>query len=515
MTRPGTPRAAWREVPFVTALSVHGTLRIAGINAAAGAAGVAPGLPLADARALCPALKAVEADPAADAAALDHLADWARRWTPWTAVDGLDDSGAAALWLDVTGCAHLFAKDGMGDEEALLTDLLERLSALGFEGRAGLADTKGAAWAAARFLDRDRPFAVIPEGGGRQILPSLPVEALRLAADVVETLRRLGLRTIGDLMALPRAPLVARLGRPVAERLDQALGRSPEPFTPRTPPAPYRARMGFPEPLGLVEDVAAGVLRLLEALCGRLERDGQGARHLVLEAFRVDGAVSRTALGTARPVRDPAHLARLFRERLDTLDAGFGIEALMLSIPVAEPLQVHQTDLARNLDAVSQGATKEQELGLLIDRIGGRLGLRRVFRPLPHPSHIPENAVRPAGPLKPLRPESSRSVRSLRPPHLLPQPEPVEASAAPSDAPPPFAPPPRGDGLPVHLRWRRQILRVVRAEGPERIAAEWWHDSPPPGPESVRDYWRIEDARGRRLWLFASGGTWYVHGILP
>ncbi len=489
--------AAWRDAPLVAVAAVNGALRVCGVNAAAQASGIGPGLPLADARALHPALKAVEAEPEADAAALDALAQWATRWTPWTAVEGLDGGGGAALWLDIAGCAHLF-----GGEEALVGDLLTRLGGLDLCARVGVGDTKGAAWAVCRFLDPDRPFAIIPEGAGRQILPSLPVAALRLDAATVETLRRLGLRTIGDLLALPRGPLAARFGRTVAERLDQALGLTREPFTPRQPPAPYRARLGFPEPLGLIDDVAAGLVRLLDALCARLERDGKGARRLVLEAFRVDGTVSRTGLGTARPVRDPLHLARLFRDRLEDLDAGFGIEALVLSIPVAAPLSAAQQDISRRLNSPPQSAEKQREMALLVDRLAGRLGAMGVVRPVARASHLPERAVAAANPLEPV-PEGLWPPH-LRPLHLLTNPERVEASPAPPDAPPPFC-----DGVPSHLRWRRHTLRLVRAEGPERISPEWWA-----APAHARDYWRVEDAHGRRLWLFTQAGEWFLHGGL-
>lgn len=490
--------ADWRDAPLVAVTAVNGALRVCGVNAAAQAAGVGPGLPLADARALVPTLKAVEAEPEAEAALLDQMAEWATRWTPWTAVEGLDGTGGAALWLDIAGCAHLF-----GGEEALVRDLLTRLGEQGFCARVGVGDTKGAAWAACRFLDPDQPFAIIPEGAARQILPSLPVAALRLDAATVETLRRLGLRTIGDLLALPRGPLAARFGKAVAERLDQALGHAREPFTPRQPPAPYRLRLGFPEPLGLLDDVAAGLRLLLDGLCARLERDGKGARRLVLEAFRVDGTVSRTALGTARAVRDPVHLARLFRDRLEDLDAGFGIEALVLSVPVADPLSAAQQDISRRLRTEPQSAEKQREMALLVDRLGARLGTLGVVRPVAHASHLPERAVAAANPLEPSGADALWPPRP-RPPHLLPRPERVETSPAPPGAPPPFC-----DGVPSHVRWRRHTLRLVRAEGPERISPEWWA-----GPAQARDYWRVEDAAGRRLWLFAQAGEWFLHGGL-
>jgi protein ImuB len=502
LTRPGAAHADRRDRPFATGGQVGAALRLSGVNAAAQRAGLGPGMTWADARAVCPEVALAPARPEDDLALLDRLADWALRYTPWTALEGLDATGGGGLWLDITGCAHLFATAAEPDgERPLIADLSRRLAALGLTARAGLADGKGAAWAAARFLDPDQPHGLMPEGAARQILPSLPVAALRLDAATLATLERLGLRRVGDLLDLPRAPLAARFGRVLAQRLDQALGRHPEPFAPRRPPAPYRARLGFPEPIGRQDDVAAGLDRLLAALCGRLERDGRGARHLILEAFRVDARVERLSVGTARPVRDPRHLARLFAETLGGLDAGFGIESLVLSIPRADSMAETQ---GHCLDAAGQGLGQDKDLSLFLDRLGSRLGAGAVLRPVAHASHLPEKAVRPLPPLAPLPPGAAGWPRRPRPPRLLPRPEPVEDAGRASGGPPPDS-----------FRWRRHRLTVTRADGPERIAAEWWHGSAPPGPRAVRDYWRVEDAEGRRLWLFHSGGSWFVHGVLP
>lgn len=503
LTRPGAPFAAKRDRPLAVFAQTGGAQRLHGVNGAAQMAGVGPGMTLADARAVCPDLTVTEAAPEADLALLDRLADWALHYTPWTALEGLDAVGGGGLWLDISGCAHLFATDSDPEGEyTLAMDLLDRLGEMGLSARAGIGDTKGAAWAAARHLDPDQPLAIIPDGAARQILPALPVAALRLDAATLATLARLGLRTIGDLLALPRAPLTARFGGDLARRLDQALGHRAEPFTPRKSPAPYRVRLGFPEPIGRLEDVAAGLDRLLDALCDRLERDARGARRLVLEAFRVDGTVAAVTVGTARPVRDPRHLARLFAEVLDTLDAGFGIEALILSIPVAEVATREQHDLNRHLNENAQATETEKDLSLLIDRLGSRLGSRGVLRPGVQASHLPEKAVRPLGPLDHVPPATAGWPRRPRPTQLLPRPEPVEAG-------------PLRDGVPNRLRWRRQDMTIARAEGPERIAAEWWHGAPLPGPEAIRDYWRVEDTQGRRLWLLRSGRDWFVQGVLP
>src|SRR5262249_24956808 len=132
--------------PAVTIEELGGRLLIVAADGAAGAEGIRPGQSLADARALQPDLAVFPADPAGDAAALAHLPDWCSRYTPLVALDGVD-----GLWLDITGCAHLF-----GGERALMSDLSHRLAGFGHVARAAVADCPGAAWAAARFREAEQ-----------------------------------------------------------------------------------------------------------------------------------------------------------------------------------------------------------------------------------------------------------------------------------------------------------------------------------------------------------------------
>ncbi|PIW29136.1 MAG: DNA repair protein, partial [Rhodospirillales bacterium CG15_BIG_FIL_POST_REV_8_21_14_020_66_15] len=218
--------------PLATLIQARGGWRLAAVDARAARVGLVPGLPLADARAQVPMLDTAAADPAADARTLEGLARWAGRYTPWTAVDGTapEDAGipGVGLWLDVTGCAHLF-----GSEEAMLADLVRRLNAAGYAARAGLATTPGAAWALARFAaDGGQPWKALAAGQEKSALVDLPVAALRLACDTAETMVRLGLRRVGDLYPLARAALALRFGLEPCLRLDQALGMRDEPLSP-------------------------------------------------------------------------------------------------------------------------------------------------------------------------------------------------------------------------------------------------------------------------------------------
>ena len=526
-----------------------GAFRIAAVNTAAQAAGVDPGLTLPDARAVCPILKAVEADRAADQACLNHLVVWCRRYTPWVAAETVNDTdGSAGMWLDVTGCTHLF-----GGERATLDDLSVRLGKLGFATRLGLADTPGAAWAAAHHLARARTPALIPEGDHRSRLASLPVPALRLSTQALDTLARLGVRTVADLLSLPRAPLTRRFGSEVCLRLDQLTGRADEPLSPDMERLPYVARMAFAEPIGRTEDVEAALRTLLASLCKRLEEDRQGARRLTCEVFRIDNTAERLQAGTSRAVRHPDHLFRLFREKLAGLDAGFGIEFLLLAVTATDPLSVEQNTLPQTAETSKAAApgSPGQDLALLIDRLEGRLGPGRVVRPCVRESHIPERAAALVPALSPRQGQAQpdRDATLLhsdrvhvrpgaRPIFLLPKPEAVRPLPLLTDGST-GTPPVRAVPL-AGFEWRRASHRLVVAEGPERITGRWWQGPLPAdrGDEgasyfalcedggAVRDYWRVESEGGLRFWVFhlpfplaASrsdpAARWFVHGLFP
>ena len=491
-------------------LEARGRRLVAAANAPAIAAGLVPGMTLADARAVAPALATVPADPAGEAAALARLARWCGRYSPWTGVDGSftpeTPDGTGAAWLDVTGSDHLF-----GGEEALVADLVDRLGHAGYDARAAIAGTPGAAWAAARFasaaIDRDRDrdrgrWTIVAPGAEREALAALPVAALRLDAATVKGLEAVGLRRIADLPTLPRAALAARFGGGLALRLDQALGRAPEPLSPNAPAVPHFARLAFAEPIGRADDLTAAAHTLAIDLSAGLERAGRGARRLVLSLYEPAGGVRRLAVGTSRASRDPGHLVRLFAERLADVEAEFGIEAMTLAAPVTEALDTAQADLTGAGSATPAGAAT------LIDRLSNRLGGERVVRFAARESHLPERAVRVRTALDGRPPGDAAWPAGPRPLRLLARPEAIEATAPVPDDPP------------VMFRWRRVVHRIVRADGPERIGPEWWRAPETADGTHLRDYYRVEDTAGRRFWLYREGlyradaaPAWFVHGF--
>jgi protein ImuB len=312
---------------------------------------------------------------------------------------------------------------------------------------------------------------------------------------------------------------------------------------------PYVARMAFAEPIGRTEDVEAALHTLLESLCARLEKDRKGARRLTLEVFRVDNTAQHLHAGTGKAVRQPGHLFRLFREKIDSLDAGFGIEFLLLTVTVAEPLGIEQEALPQTSKSIaSTPSNPGRDLALLIDRLEGRLGTGRVARPRMRDTHIPEQAVGlvpalSAGHRQALPRQEDREAGLLhsdrvrlrpgaRPIYLLPKPEPVYPLPVQSDAPQLKAVPLIG------FEWRRSAYRLAAADGPERIAGRWWRGQLPPDRSddgasyfalcedggAVRDYWRMESETGLRFWVFHlpfplagsypnQAARWFIHGL--
>jgi len=494
--------------PFVLTVAATGGLRIAAMNRAAEDAGLAIGDPLADAQAKAGALQVHAADGGADDVALRRLALWATRYTP-TASPWNEENGADGFFLDIEGSAHLF-----GGEESLIADLAGRLNRFGLPARFAVADTPGMAWALSRF--HAESHCILPSGGAAAALADMPIAALRLSPETRTVLRRLGFKSVGALVGKPRAPLAARFAAELLKRLDQALGRIDEPLVPVVAPPVYHSMQYLLEPIVTQKAIVARVCRLMQNLMHVLVRDDAGARALKLSLYRVDGAVETIEVGLTSPTRSVSHVARLIDLKLDALsamqDAGFGFEAIGLAVTRAEPMPARQADLDALTAHPSQAPQDDaaiERCSALIDALRQRLGRYRVRRFEAAPSHIPERAEM----LPPI--ESTAALawpepEQTRPLFLLPHAEPTEVTALVPDGPP------------RRFCWRGVTYDIAGAQGPERIAAEWWlrhrhHCDPPPS----RDYYLVEDAEGHRFWLYREGlygretaaPRWFVHGL--
>lgn len=470
----------------------RGAVRLTACAAEARALGIEPGLTLADAQARVPDLWVEEADPQADARWLETIADACDRFSPLVALDPPD-----GVTIDVTGVAHLF-----GDEAGLIAAVEARMARWSDQLRHALAASPEAAQALARFQTAPAPSEAAA-------LRRLPVAALGLDADEARALRQAGLKTIGDLAERPRAPLAARFGTDLVDRLARLLGQARQPLVPLAPLPELQVERRFAEPIGRHEDALGVIEQLLGEAAVRLAERGQGGRAFVARLYRSDGRVFRLAVECAEPQRAPEPVMRLFRERIgalaDPIDPGFGFDLIRLAVPRLEPLGATQL-------ALEGGAVNDLAMGALVDRLSTRLGRGRLKRFVPRDTHLPEQAVLalPAIELATPVPWPSPPPGEppLRPVHLFDPPQPVEVIA---EVP---------DGPPQRFRWRRTLHEVTRYEGPERIAPEWWRRAPDK-PGLTRDYYRVEDARGRRFWLFRHGlyeaesaaPRWYVHGL--
>ncbi|MBE7210507.1 MAG: DNA polymerase Y family protein [Gluconacetobacter diazotrophicus] len=482
------------EVPLVTRVHDGRRLVVGAGCARARQLGLDPGMPLAHAQALVPGLVIADAVPEEDALALARLAAWCLDLSPVTAADPPD-----GVWIDLSGCAHLH-----GGERAALAALSAQLRRLGFAVRAAVADTPGAAHALARHAAR--PCLVSGPGKHPDALASLPVAALRIPADTAAVLRRLGLELIGQLAAAPRAPLARRFGSALLLRLDQALGRAPEPIVPVLPPGLVEARRVFAEPVLTPEAFAAAIRLLVEDICRALEARGQGARRLDLLFERVDALVWTLRVGTARPVRDPPHLCRLLVERLAEVDPGLGVESMRLVVGLCETLSWEQAAAAAGGTGTERGSGAD--LSRLVDRLANRFGADSIRRLELAESDVPERSERPVPGTATVPAARIPLSPWPRPVRLLRRPEPVAALAALPDHPP------------RAFTWRGARHLVQHADGPERVTGEWWRRDAELW--AVRDYWIVETGDGRRFWLFRQGDgqdeatgsrSWFLHGF--
>ncbi len=490
-TTSGPSAAPDKALPLVFVERVKGAMRLSAISAQARIVGLAPGLTLADARARIPALKVVDHDPFADAAFLEQIADDCDRWTPLVALDGQD-----GLVLDITGCTHLF-----GGEAMMRTRVMEHLKHHGLMLRAVVAGTPEAA----RALARCGKGGVVPFGREAEYVAPLPISLLDLPEEAVTGLSRAGLKTIGDLARRPGTPLAARFGEELLTKLRRTLGHENVRIVPRRPLPACIAERRFAEPIGRNEDVAGALVMLIHDLSLMLEARGEGGRAFEASFFRTDGVVRRITVETALPSRDPLSISRLFHEKLDALadplDPGFGFDLVRLAVLYAEAFAPVQVSLDGR-------ANEEEEVSALIDRLTARLGRDRVLRFMMRDTHDPNRAASLVPAADPPSACPMLEEQLPRPLMMFAPPQPIEVLA---EVP---------DGSPLRFRWRRVLHDVVHAEGPERIAAEWWRrekDAP------TRDYYRVENRQGRRFWLFRAGlyerepatPRWFLHGLFP
>ncbi|GJL65074.1 MAG: nucleotidyltransferase [Nitrospirales bacterium] len=435
---------------------------------------------LATARAAVPNLITVPEEPMRDTAFLKTLQRWVIKFTPWSTCEGKD-----SLLLNITGCAHLF-----GGEAAMAELIALELADMQIESRIGIADTKGAARAAAHF--GPERHTIIASGNIREELVQFPIEALFTDEKTVFELKRLGIKRVGNLYPLKSSDLARRFGFGLLRSYEKLLGSAADPVTPAKAQPTFSARISFPDPIALTDDVREGLVRLTRQVCKRLNEHAFGLRSVRFSIYRADKKEIHLDIGLARPTQDQGQILRQFELKLDTIDAGCGIDMMRLAALKAEPFKPVQRRFA--------DAEKQSERDELIATLGNKLGFDRVLKWRPVESHLPLRSFRFVEAVDKL--EKGQWLSNSFRPLITYQRERVSVIT-------PGRPP-------KSFQWRRQTYTTARYKGPERIGHEWWK-----GPESgsLRDYWRVESKEGPRLWLSTKPNekplVWEVAGVFP
>jgi protein ImuB len=477
-------RPELKEVPFVFAAPVRGRMLITAVNLLAGQQGIAPGMAVADAKAIVPSLQVVDDIPGQAAKLLNALGEWCIRYTPLIAMDLPD-----GLLLDISGCAHLW-----GDERAYLTTIIKLLRSKGYDARGAMADTAGTAWAVARFA-KVKP--IIEPGRQADALLPLPPAALRLEPEILDRLHKLGFYTIKSFINLGRSALRRRFGEGFLLRLNQALGNEDEPLQWIHPVEPYQERLPCLDPVCTATGIEIAIKKLLESLCRRLQSEGKGLRTATLKYYRIDGKTGSVSIGTNNASHHTGHLFKLFELNITKIEPALGIELFVLEAPKVDDAEPAQ----EGLWFPESCGLEHPGLAELLDKIGNKVGAGNIHRYLPQERYWPERSIRLARSLQEKKTTAWRTDRP-RPSLLLPQPESIEVTAPVPDYPP------------ILFRYKNQVHYIKKADGPERIEREWWIEA-----GEHRDYYYVEDAEGRRYWLFRSGhyaageSQWFIHGF--
>ncbi len=527
---------------------------------------IQPGMSLAEAMGVlalaygsraCHATEIENDDPVADMVALEKLARMCRRFSPIVGIEtvpmmpGRTKAGTVAaaecLSLDVTNTAGFF-----GEEETLARTAAWTLAARGLHARTAIADTPAAAWAAVHHTDlvakamhvdasaarqsrgsqHSRSVVVPPSvqrlaRGEGAVLAGLPLTALRLEPVAIDMLHEIGIDTIGGLLRLPAKSLASRFPASVSKRLAEFTGARAEPIEPPRGEQLPQASHDFEMPLSLTSVDEAAMASLLEQLVGRctsaLAARGEGIMSLQV---RLEPAVTTTAttaraptvidVGLFRPSGSPRHVFDLVRLRMGRTKLPREIESIAVEVIATGQITCRQRplfDTGPDGRANPTAEAQAMEVGLLLDRLAGRLGRPAVFEPQPVADAQPEHAwIATAPGMAASRSSGGRFARGVsRPAWMPPRPIPLETPSCNQTVS--VVP----DGPPVRFQFGGMIHRVARAHGPERIETAWWR-----GPTVRRDYYVVETESGARFWLFRRlGGRarapresgWYLHGV--
>ncbi len=538
---------------------------------------IPPGMSLAEAMAVlaiahgsraCHVAEVQPDDPLADHESLERLARWCRRFSPVVGIEEAADGSPECLHLDVTGTAGFF-----GGEESLARTAVWTLAARGLHGRAAIADTPAAAWAAAHHTDsvappggaapplvvrraaggassgvrlasrRRRRWAVVPRGEAATLLVGLSVAALRIDAATAAALAEVGIDTIGGVLALSARSLASRFPPLLSRRLAEFRGTVSEPIVAPGGEALPQESHSFDFPVRTADIDEQQLIDLIERLLGRclapLVARGEGvlAVQLRLEHGARAIAVAPTVIdvGLFRPTASLPHLIELVRLRLVRRRLPAELDGVAVEVVAAGTVSCRQRLLFGGGVGGLESADADAEVAMLLDRLAGRLGRAAVFEPQPvgdaQPEHawiaMPPGINRPTAGINRPKPGENRPARLVRGRESRSS-DIVRGQAASRAVPvgrrPIWMPPrpvpldgPEGemvavapDGPPARFRFGDTLHHIVQAYGPERIETAWWR-----GPTMRRDYYVVETESGERFWVFRrlQDGGWFLHGM--
>jgi protein ImuB len=445
-------------------------------DAAAMAAGIAPGMSMNSALALCPDLRLQARDAGAERALLERVARLAADFTPRVALEQPD-----GVLLEVRGSLRLF-----GGVRALIARLRASLCSAGVGVRIALAPTPlGALWFARAGVEVAlRGWEGLP---GR--LAPLSIACARWPEQSVELLGTMGVRTLGDCLRLPREGLARRLGPALLRTLDRATGRAADPRTRFVPREQFVTRRDLEPEIADTGGLGGAIEPLLGELCGALQARGQGVSAIELRFIHRDLPATRLRLRFAEPVSRVERMSGLLGERLARTDLPAPVRAVRLRS--GPPLQVHEATAEIFVRERRNAAGALQ----LVERLRARLGESAVHGLCVVPEHRPEKngdillfSHAPPAPRQAAARKKGECPHFFRPLWLLAEPEPLDGGEAP------------------HYEGRLEI-----EEGPERIESGWWD-----GGDVRRDYYVARTPAGVRVWVFRErrpAGRWFLHGV--
>lgn len=428
--------------------------------------GVKQGMAVSATYALAGNLTALARDEKREAAALEKIAMWAGQFTPTISI-----ARPSALLLEIQGSLKLF-----GGFENLLGKVKTGLGELGYTSNLALAPTPtGALLLAKSGLEL---CALNDETFKNQLL-RLSIEVLDYDETAIESLGRMGVRTLGDCLKLPRDGLARRFGQGLLDEIDRALGKLPDPRAPFVAPEEFASTLELPYPVPDVEPLLFGIKRMICELCGFLASRNAGVMKLAVQLKHEDHPVTKINLGLSMPSRDVQHLLALLRERFSSVNLPDRVVSLTLTAEETAQLAPRNFSLFGD----KEGA-KENRLAL-VERLRARLGENAVSGLQLYPDHRPELAWCKSEPGT----ETTAIEIPLRPLWLLNRPRVLAVNA----------------DMPV-LNGPLTLL-----SGPERIESGWWD-----GFDITRDYFIAADSEGAKYWIYRErqdNPSWYLHGI--